>query len=154
MLILQSIAEKQSVQNDFNPAQNETKRDFAKSKTIVERAALGLSVIAVFTKIFGFVEKLVVAHFFGTDAQADVYFASMGIVLSVVFLVKELIYPTVLPVFAQTLKISFFASSELYRKMFFRLAAILAFLTLIAVLFSDSITTVLVPGFSGDKKIL
>ena len=69
-----------------------------KGKTAIGRAALGLSIIAVFSKAFGFAEKLIVAHFFGTDTQADVYFASMGIVLSLVFLVKELIYPSVLPV--------------------------------------------------------
>jgi len=124
------------------------------TKTAIGKAALGLSVIAVFSKVFGFTEKLIVAHFFGTDARADVYFASMGIVLSLVFLVKELIYPSVLPVFAQVLKKSFYASSDLFRKLFFRLFLALAVFAVIAVLFSDAITAVLVPGFSEDKKIL
>ena len=123
-------------------------------KTAIGKAALGLSVIGVFSKIFGFAEKLIVAHFFGTDARADVYFASMGIVLSLVFLIKELIYPSVLPVFAKTLKKSFYASSDLYRKIFFRLLAVLAVFAVIAVLFSDVITAILVPGFSEDKKVL
>jgi putative peptidoglycan lipid II flippase len=69
-------------------------------------------------------------------------------------LVKELIYPSVLPVFAQTLKKSFYVSSDLYRKIFFRLLAALAVFAVIAVLFSDVITAILVPGFSEDKKIL
>ena len=123
-------------------------------KTAIGKAALGLSVIAVFSKVFGFAEKLIVAHFFGTDARADVYFAAMGIVLSVVFLVKELIYPSVLPVFAQTLKKSFYVSSDLYRKIFFRLLAVMAVFAVIAVLCSDVMTAILVPGFSEDKKML
>jgi len=144
---LQPAAGQKSVQKDNSPNSGTT-------KTAIGKAALGLSVIAVFSKVFGFTEKLIVAHFFGTDARADVYFASMGIVLSLVFLVKELIYPSVLPVFAQVLKKSFYVSSDLFRKLFFRLFLALAVFAVIAVLFSDAITGVLVPGFSEDKKIL
>ena len=144
---MQPAAGQKSVQKDNSPNSGMT-------KTAIGKAALGLSVIAVFSKVFGFMEKLIVAHFFGTDARADVYFVSMGIVLSLVFLVKELIYPSVLPVFAQVLKKSFYASSDLFRKLFFRLFLALAVFAVIAVLFSDAITGVLVPGFSEDKKIL
>jgi putative peptidoglycan lipid II flippase len=144
---LQIQAEQNSVQKSTDPNSGTT-------RTAIGKVALGLSAIAVFSKVFGFAEKLIVAHFFGTDARADVYFASMGIVLSLVFLVKELIYPSVLPVFAQTLKISFYASSDLFRKIFFRLFSVLAVFAVIAVLFSDVITSILVPGFSEDKKIL
>ena len=80
LLILQITAQKKPVQKDTDPASGTV-------KTAIGKAALGLSVIAVFSKVFGFAEKLIVAHFFGTDARADVYFASMGIVLSLVFLV-------------------------------------------------------------------
>jgi len=92
-----------------------------------------------------------VAHFFGTDVQADVYFASMAIVLSLVFLVKELIYPSVLPVFAGALKTSFSASAALFKRVFIWLITILLLFALIMILFSDNITAVLVPGFSEEK---
>jgi putative peptidoglycan lipid II flippase len=144
---LQITAQKESVQKNIEPAS-------AKGKTAIGKAALGLSVIAVFSKVFGFAEKLIVAHFFGTDTQADVYFASMGIVLSAVFLVKELIYPSVLPIFAQVLKSSFAASSALFRKVFLWLAVVLSVFAFVMVLFSDAAAAVLVPGFSEDKKIL
>ena len=135
-------------------AQKNTALKSDTAKTAIGKAALGLSVIAVFSKAFGFAEKLIVAHFFGTDARADVYFATMGIVLSLAFLVKELIYPSVLPVFAQTLKISFYASSDLFKKIFFRLLLTLAVFLVIVLLFSDAIVGILVPGFSEDKKLL
>jgi putative peptidoglycan lipid II flippase len=144
---LQITAQKKSVQQNIDP-------DSVKGGIAIGKVALGLSVIAVLSKVFGFTEKLIVAHFFGTDAQADVYFASMGIVLSLVFLVKELIYPSVLPVFAGALKTSFAASSALFKKVFFRLLAVLATFAFIMALFSDAITSVLVPGFSEDKKLL
>ncbi len=135
-------------------AQKKSNRISVKSKTALGKAALGLSIVAVFSKVFGFAEKLIVAHFFGTGAQADVYFASMGIVLSVVFLVKELVYPSVLPVFAGALKTSFAASSALFKKAFSFFAVILVALAFIMIVFSDTITAVLVPGFSEDKKLL
>lgn len=144
---MQVLSEQKSIQSDIE-------KDHSKGKTAIGRVAVSLSVIAAFSKVFGFAEKLIVAHFFGTGAQADVYFASMGIVLSVVFLVKELIYPSVLPVFAQTLKTSFIASSALFSKIFFRLLSILIVFTVIVVLFSDAIAGVLVPGFSEDKRLL
>lgn len=144
---MQITTQKKSVQKNVEP-------DSVKGRTAIGKAALGLSVIAVFSKVFGFAEKLIVAHFFGTDAQADVYFASMGIVLSAVFVVKELIYPSVLPVFAQALKTSFAASSALFKKVFFRLLTVLAVFAFIMVLFSDTAAAILVPGFSEDKKIL
>jgi putative peptidoglycan lipid II flippase len=135
------------MQKNFENNQN-------KSKTAIGKIAISLSVIAVLTKIFGFTEKLIVAHFFGTDAQADVYFASMGIILSVVFLVKELIYPSVLPVFAQSLKTSFAVSSALFKRIFLWMLTILAILAFVMVLFSGAVTTILVPGFTEDKKML
>ncbi len=144
---MQITAEQKSVQKSVDSNSGTV-------RTAIGKAALGLSVIAVFCKVFGFAEKLIVAHFFGTDARADVYFAAMGIVLSLVFLVKELIYPSVLPVFAQVLKVSYHASSDLYRKIFFRLLGALTVFAVIALLFSDVITAILVPGFSEDKKIL
>jgi len=35
-------------------------------------SVFGLSSVAMSVKIFGFTEKLVIAHFFGTDDTADV----------------------------------------------------------------------------------
>ena len=69
---MQIQAEQKSVQKNTDTASGT-------AKTAIGKAALGLSVIAVFSKVFGFAEKLIVAHFFGTDAKADVYFASMGL---------------------------------------------------------------------------
>ncbi len=144
---MQTTAQKNSVQKRIESAS-------VKGKTAIGKAALGLSVIALFSKVFGFAEKLIVAHFFGTEAQADVYFATITIIFSVVFLVKELIYPSILPVFAGALKASFAASSALFRKVFFWLLAILTAFALVMVFFSDTATALLVPGFSEDKKNL
>jgi putative peptidoglycan lipid II flippase len=141
-----------AVQQEF--VLKKTEKKFVNRQATLGKIAVSLSVIAVFSKIFGFAEKLIVAHFFGTDAQADVYFASMGIILSIVFLARELIYPSVLPVFAQAIKTSFTASSAFFKKLFLWLVVILAVFVSMTALYSNAVTAVLVPGFSEDKKLL
>jgi putative peptidoglycan lipid II flippase len=116
------------------------------------RTVLSLSAIAVCTKVFGFVEKLVIAHFFGTHDTADVYFASMGIVLSIVWLVRELMYPSLLPVFADSLSKSALESGNLFRKAFLSTMVFLAIVAVILVIFSEFVIGVLVPGFSESKR--
>ncbi len=118
------------------------------------RTVFGLSTIAVCAKIFGFAEKVVVAAFFGTGDTADVYFASMAIVLSIVFLVRELVYPSFLPVFAGSLAKPSCVPGALFRKMFLSAAAFLAPIALIILVFPEAVTGLLAPGFSGPKREL
>lgn len=134
--------------------QSENKKEMARKQLAVGKVVFSLSAVAAFTKIFGFAEKLIVAHFFGTEMSADIYFASMGIVLSIVFLVKELTYPSLLPVFSETLSMSANASAILFKKMLFYSAAVLIVPTACMVMFPDTFTFILVPGFSEDKKQL
>ena len=116
------------------------------------KAFFSLSTIAVCTKIFGFGEKLVVAHFFGTDQNADVYFGVTGIVLSLIWLVKELIYPSLLPVFAETLRKAPVQSGLLYRRTLLLVAVLLAILAVLVLVGAGPIIRILVPGFSGPKR--
>lgn len=130
----------------------QNKGGVSKSKISLGRIVFSLSAIAMFAKIFGFAEKVVVAHFFGTSDTADVYFATMGIVLSIVWLVRELVYPSLLPVFTDSLSKTSFASDHLFRKVFLSSAGFLAIAAIIIAVFSESLTNTLVPGFSQAKQ--
>jgi len=68
---------------------NQQKHDSLTRSFTFGTIVLSLSTIAVLAKLFGFAEKVIIARFFGTGDRADVYFASMGIVLSIVWLVRE-----------------------------------------------------------------
>ena len=114
----------------------------------------GLSTITVFTKIFGFVEKTVIAHFFGTTDMADVYFASTGIILSIIWIVRELMYPSLLPVFADSLSKQIPVSGSLFRKVFFSAAIFLIAAAMILIFFPSLVTGTLVPGFAESKRYL
>lgn len=118
------------------------------------RTIFSLSAIAIFAKMFGFAEKLIIAHFFGTQDTADVYFASMGIVLSIVFLAKELIYPSLLPVFTESLSKPLHISAGLFKTAFLTMAGFLAVVVIVQAGFSDIFANILVPGFSESKKQL
>ena len=118
------------------------------------RIVFSLSTIAVLTKIFGFAEKFVIAHFFGTSDMADVYFASTGIVLSIIWLVRELMYPSLLPVFADSLSKSASGSGNLFRKAFLSAAGFLAIAALVLIFFSGHLTKLLLPGFSESKRFV
>jgi len=116
------------------------------------RIVFGLSAIAVLAKIFGFAEKMVVAYFFGTGETTDVYFAAVGMVLSVVFIVKELVYPSLLPVFAASMSESPAASATLLRKIFFSATVFLVAAAAALTLFPSAVAGILVPGFSASLR--
>ena len=116
------------------------------------RVVFGLSTISVFAKIFGFAEKTVIAHFFGTTDMADVYFASTGIILSIIWIVKELMYPSLLPVFTESMSISNSVSGNLFRKAFFSAAAFLIVAAMVLIFLPSLLTKVLVPGFDESKR--
>jgi putative peptidoglycan lipid II flippase len=122
------------------------------AKLSLGRTSLGLSAIAVCTKFFGFAEKLVIAHSLGASGAADIYFASMGIVLSIVSLSRELIYPSLLPVFTDCLSKSSYISDGLFRKIFGLTAVLLFIIALVLAIFPEFIAGVFVAGFPQQKK--
>jgi peptidoglycan biosynthesis protein MviN/MurJ (putative lipid II flippase) len=110
---------------DPNTRDNKTLRPAHFAGRPLAGIVFSLSAIAVLAKVFGFAEKIVIAYFFGAGETTDVYFASVGVVLSVVFIVKELVYPSLLPVFAESMSESARASAGLFRKVFLSAAGVL-----------------------------
>ena len=111
-----------------------------------------LMIITVFAKIFGFAEKIVIAHYFGTNTTADVYFLVMTLILSLVFFIRELIYPTLLPVFTQTLSEPGSLSGDLFKKSFLLVTTFLLVSALSVVTFAPSITGIYAAGFSDLQQ--
>jgi peptidoglycan biosynthesis protein MviN/MurJ (putative lipid II flippase) len=118
------------------------------------RIVISLSVITIIAKVFGFAEKIVIVHSFGTDVEFDVYFALMGIVLSAAFMVRELIYPSLLPILSRAIHEQNGAASNLIRKIFICAVSILLMLCIALFVFPDFLTAILLPGFTGNKFVL
>ncbi len=116
------------------------------------KVVFGLSGVTMLTKALGFGEKLVVARFWGTGDNADVYFAVMGIILPVVFLVKELVYPSMLPVLAEGLRTSDGGWGRLFRKVLLWTAGAAAIVCVVQIFFADGVVRVTLPGYVGEKR--
>lgn len=125
-----------------------------KHKSDISKAVFGLFLITLFCKFFGFTEKMVIARFFGTDEKADVYFASMGVILSVVYMVKELIHPSLLPVYSASLLKKNLTSASLFRKVLCLVTVVLLGVVITMGLFSGFIAKICVFGFSEEKMAL
>ena len=123
-------------------------------KVRLAKIVFSLSTITLSAKFFGFAEKFVIAHFFGTGDTADVYFASTSIILSIIWLVRELLYPSLLPVFADSLSKSTSVSGNLFRRVFLAAAIFLALIAIILAGFPIFLTKIFVLGFSASKRML
>jgi len=118
----------------------------------VGTTAIALALVAVLAKVMGFGEKMVIAHYFGTTSSADIYFAVTTILLQAVFLVRELIHPTLLPTLNQAMAISPGVFNGLFARMF-RWVFLLALLAAgaVAVLMPHTVH-LFVPGFEDGQK--
>jgi len=118
----------------------------------VGTTAIALASVAVLAKAMGFGEKVVIAHYFGTTATADTYFAATGILFSAVFLARELIYPTLLPTLSKAMTLSPGVFNDLFARMF-RWTILLVVLAAAAwAILMPQIASLLAPGFPDHQR--
>jgi len=110
-------------------------------------AIVGVSVIAAAGKLSGFAEKVVIAKYFGTAPEADVYFAVMGLVWSLVYFVRELLIPTLLPVFRGAMGKHSDLTRVLFRTVFMTVLALLTGIALTVATASRTVAGLALPGF-------
>ena len=67
------------------------------TRRLIQTSALVLGATTIY-KVLGLVEKLALAHFFGTGAAADAYLAGAGVVLLVGWLLADVAGPALIPV--------------------------------------------------------
>lgn len=64
-------------------------------------AVFGVTGILLASKLVGFTEKIIVAHYLGTSRSADCYYAAFAVVWTLVYVVRELVHPVGLPVYLE-----------------------------------------------------
>lgn len=119
---------------------------------LLARAIFGVAAITVAGKILGFAEKVLVAHYFGTTARADAYLAVMGTMWLAVFCVKELLYPSLLPVYSAALSRGEGFAEGLFRRIFLWVLMLAGGAALAMAAASPWVVDVLLPGFSGLRR--
>lgn len=111
-----------------------------------------LSLIFICLKFLGFLEKIILAHFFGTTDAADAYFWALSIPFSLYLIVEEIIGPVFVPFLVD--KISAGATSsakKIMKRLLIFLAIIVIAICVAGVFFAPLLTQILAPGFVGEK---
>lgn len=125
-----------------------------KTNNILKSLA-GLLIITLLIKVFGYAEKLVLANYFGTSYQVDVYTVVLTLVLSIFFFFREIIEPGFLNVFLDARRKGDEAGSWNLFNMGIRLIfSVTIIISLFSFLFPRIIATVFAPGFEGAKLFL
>ena len=114
-------------------------------------SALAISAIAIGGKLCGFGEKIVVAKYFGATGASDIYFAVMGMLWSAVFVAKELVHPSLLPVFSGTLAGAPGRSDGLFQKMFGWVLVVSMAGSAVVLIGAGAIVHLLLPGFDPPR---
>lgn len=118
----------------------------------VGTTAIALAVLALLAKALGFAEKVVIAHYFGTTPSADTYFAMTSILFSAVFLIKELVYPTLMPTLNQARTVSPGVFNDLFGRVLRGTFFVVLAGAIIGAVLMGPIAELLVPGFSAAQK--
>jgi len=121
----------------------------------IATASAGIMGIALGAKVLGYLEKVVLAYYFGTGYQVDVYNTVVAIVLSVFIFFREVVEPGFLN--------SFMAARQagdpqgawsLFNKTGRWLLLVTVALTGLVLLYPEAVVDVFAGGFTGEKREL
>lgn len=111
--------------------------------------------ITVFIKIFGFIEKLILAYYFGTGYVLDSYLIAFSVPLMLFIVVREIIEPSFLPTFMSVLHDEGEKQGwRLVSSAATMLMVLLVALSLAGVILAPQLVGILAPGFDGSKREL
>lgn len=119
------------------------------------RSSAGLVAITLLVKIFGYAEKVVLANYYGTSYQVDVYTVVITLVMSIFFFFREIVEPGFLNVFLDTrIKRDESVSWNIFNKGIRVILWVTFIISLLSLLFPGKIVAILAPGFEGEKLFL
>ncbi|HSR30530.1 MAG TPA: murein biosynthesis integral membrane protein MurJ, partial [Anaerolineae bacterium] len=122
-------------------------------KKIIQATTI-VTVITVGVKGLGFVEKLLMAYFFGTSAQVDAYLVAYSIPFSAYIVLREVVRPAFLPTFLRTLRTSDEDGWRLFGSIGTLLLVLLGLATVAGILLAEPLISLAAPGFGGGQKTL
>lgn len=124
-------------------------------KNLIFKSSVIIAGITVFTKLLGYVEKIVVAYYWGTGYQADTYYAVVTIIISVSLLFREITEPGLLNMLVRTRSENGESESDkAYTSVLWFIAAIGLVLSVSFYFFPGSVSSLLLSGFEGTRAEL
>jgi murein biosynthesis integral membrane protein MurJ len=121
-------------------------------RNAILKSSVGLLVITLLIKVFGYAEKIILAYYYGTSYQVDVYTIIITIILSLFFFFREIIEPGFLNVFMSTRnKGDEKGAWNLFNQGIRLILVITIIITVFTVLFPGKVINIFAPGFEGMK---
>jgi murein biosynthesis integral membrane protein MurJ len=118
----------------------------------IVRATTTVTAVVLVVKGLGFVEKLLLAYYFGTGIEVDAYLVAYNLPFSAFVVLREVIRASYVPSFMRTLRDS---AGDGWR-LFSILAALLLILTGLAsvtgILATPPLVSLIAPGFEGAQR--
>ncbi|CAA9282985.1 MAG: hypothetical protein AVDCRST_MAG56-4000 [uncultured Cytophagales bacterium] len=128
--------------------------DKVKQNPII-RSSVGIIAVTMGVKALGYVEKIVLAYYFGTSYQVDVYNLVIAIVLSVFIFFREIVEPGFLTSFLRAIRDDNpLEAWSLFNTVGRYLLLITVALTALVFFFPEKVVDVFAPGFTGEKREL
>ena len=119
------------------------------------RPTLAITLISLLVKAVGFVEKQVVAYYYGADAQVDAYFVALSVPMGLFLAGREIAEPTFLPLFVQHLDSGRKREAwQVFAIVGLGLGGIALVIGLAATLGAGTLASWLAPGFSDATREL
>jgi putative peptidoglycan lipid II flippase len=115
------------------------------------QATTVVTAIVLVVKGLGFVEKILLAYFFGTGIEVDAYLVAYTIPFSAYIVLREVVEPSFLPTFVRTLGAAVRDGWRLFSIFGTLLLLLLAVLTVAGILLAEPLISVAAPGFSGQQ---
>jgi putative peptidoglycan lipid II flippase len=113
-----------------------------------------VTLITLVVKGLGFVEKILMAYFFGTGFQLDAYLVAYGIAFSAYIVLREVVKPAFLPTFLRTRRTSERDGWHLFDVAGTGLLLLLSAASVAGVLGAAPLISVSAPGFAGEQRAL
>ncbi|MEJ2208221.1 MAG: murein biosynthesis integral membrane protein MurJ [Anaerolineae bacterium] len=118
------------------------------------QATLLVAAITVGVKGLGFVEKLLLAYFFGTGMEVDAYLVAYGLPFSAYIVLREVVKPAFLPTFLRARSAAEGDGRRLLGVVGTVLLLLLALLSLAGVGLAEPLVSLAAPGFAGAQRAL
>lgn len=117
------------------------------------KASFAVGLITLSTRLLGYIEKVILAFYFGTGYQVDVYTIIISIVTAVFIFIREVIEPGFLNVFLKRLNDKDGKSAwALFNKIARLIIFSTIFISIIAFVFPHIVIDLFAPGFKGEKR--
>ncbi|MGQ9599305.1 MAG: murein biosynthesis integral membrane protein MurJ [Anaerolineae bacterium] len=122
-------------------------------KRIIQATTV-VTLISLVVKGLGFLEKILLAYFFGTGIEVDAYLVAYSIPFSAYIVLREVVKPSFLPTFLRLRQRSEQDGGRLFITVGMVLFIFLGLATVGGVFLADSLVSLAAPGFDDEQRLL